>query len=243
MDFLKKKMKELLDDDDKKPEKKPEGTVFALHSVYRLLTHHQTHTKTHPTPRQAVHLTVSAAPQTHSTTKALPSATIMHHNSMHRKATAILHKDKATHHKVKAILPKAILNSRPTATVCHQSALQRPWAHPHQCPLAGYSNLIKAASGGTMLNKQPAVHNGTHLRIFLQARMRRRLRARRIRHPVVTTREDSLVTLMDTRGTTILRPATRRTRRRRRRTRATPPRCLQPQVSAESQPARGSDTN
>jgi hypothetical protein len=40
MDFLKKKMKELLDDDEKKPEKKPEGTVFCLHSTHPLLTQH-----------------------------------------------------------------------------------------------------------------------------------------------------------------------------------------------------------
>lgn len=33
MDFLKKKMKELLDDDDKKPEKKPEGEKTPFFAV------------------------------------------------------------------------------------------------------------------------------------------------------------------------------------------------------------------
>lgn len=224
MDFLKKKMKELMDDDkDEKKDKPSSGTQCQLRFCTPQLTFIEIPMEVLPVAHPVALAMASVQRPMTTTVEALPL--LSNSNSTHPKVRVILL-------RVKVILPKATLSSSRTARDHPLSVLLRPMALLPQCLQAGLSNGTRIASDGSTSSRQPAARSGILPRICLQAPTLPRHQARLTTRPAAMTSAHSSATLMATRvmiTLPLVMPPTRR-RRRRTRTRATRPLCLPLQV-------------
>ena len=171
MDFLKKKMKELLDDDDK-PKDKPTGKSRHLQPPQQLyLTCKQTPQVRSlpiatPTERLVVLLLVTVVSQMVTTARVravlhLHSSSMVSHlnNSMvsHHSSNMVSHLSSTARLKVTASLNKATVSIRATLlsittrVLLHLKVLLRRTVLPHQCHPVGFSSGIRTASAGSKL--------------------------------------------------------------------------------------------